>query len=101
MNIPDPEFWGAVGTFATACVSFAFYVERKFLPKDEHVRICTERNETTGEKLEAIHKELSEQRKDARNFQNDIRNAVHSMGLTVAVIQTKLRIREEKEDERS
>lgn len=99
LQVPNGSILAAVGAAITASVAWVMRVERKFgtaLTRKEHSDICEQRQEAMKEDLARIDKrfdELTEMiREDqgyAREHRERMANAVHAIGLQVAVLRTQ------------
>lgn len=97
MYIPSTEVWAAVGTIIGAAVIFAFSTQRslgKMLTRKEHEKICDKANAQITQALEKIDEALGEHIKDTRAHRERVANSLHTIGLQVKVIETKMRIAE-------
>lgn len=97
MFIPSPEIWAAVGTMIGAAVIFAFTTQRslgKMLTRKEHKEICDEKNQRIEETLTKIDETLGEHIRETREHRDRVANSLHTIGIKVAVIETKMRIPE-------
>ena len=97
MYIPSTEVWAAVGAMIGAAVIFAFTTQRslgKMLTRKEHEKICDVKNQRIEQALTKIDETLNEHIKDTREHRDRVSNSLHTIGLQVAVIETKMRITE-------
>jgi hypothetical protein len=80
LKIPDSTLWSA----AAAVIGWALAVERRIFGRPTRKEIKEDLNE--------IKAHLAKQDEDARTHRERVANSLHSIGLKVAVLQTRANI---------
>lgn len=88
----------AAGALVSASAAYAFYTQRslgKMLTRREHGKICDVKNARIDVSLKKIEDVLDQHILDTREHRERVNNSLHSIALKVAVIETKVEMKNE------